>query len=88
MPYIESWERPQYDIEIESLIKKLINKPIGHVNYVISRIIWALFNNKRGYTTGNNLIGVLHCVISEFYRRKLVSYEDEKIAENGDLPEA
>ena len=85
MPYIEQKERLAYDIAINRLVELLIDHPIGHVNYVISRIIWKLFHHKRGYTTGNNLIGALECVKDEFYRRQLAPYEDEKIEENGDV---
>ncbi len=85
MPYIETSERPQYEKEIRALEKKLHDKPVGHINYVFSRIIWGLFNKKAGYTFGNALMGMLRCVALEFYRRKLAEYENEKITENGDL---
>lgn len=85
MPYIEQLERSQYNTEIEILATKLKDQPVGHINYVISRLIWMLFAQKVSYTWGNNLMGVLRCVAHEFYRRKLVPYEDKKIVENGDV---
>ena len=85
MPYIEEKDRPQYEADIKSLIKRLNGKPIGHINYVFSKIIWTLFDKNRSYTFGNGLIGMLACTAKEFYRRKLAEYEDEKIEENGDL---
>ncbi len=92
MPYIKREEREVYDPQIEALIEQLThfgeNKPpaVGHVNYVISKLIWGIFE-KLGpsYTLGNNLVGVVECVKQEFYRRQLAEYEDEKIKENGDI---
>lgn len=88
MPYIEKEDRRRYDVIIDKLVKQLEDQPIGHINYVFSRIVWKLFNKIKSYTFGNSLIGMLSCVAQEFYRRKLSKYEDEKIVENGDLPEA
>lgn len=86
MPYINKKDRELYDVKIDELLKQLIGNPIGHVNYVFSRIVWRLFLCNRTYTFGNALVGMLECVKLEFYRRKLSEYEDEKINENGDLP--
>lgn len=92
MPYIEQKDREVYDTQIEALVEKLtgfcLNRQptVGHVNYVISKLIWDIFRkNGPSYTGGNNLIGVLECVKQEFYRRQLAGYEDEKIKENGDI---
>jgi hypothetical protein len=88
MPYIDNDVRCFYDDEIDALIKKLKGANYGRLNYAISRIIWAQFNDHPSYDTGNGLKGVLQCVSDEFSRRKLAPYEDKKITENGDLPEA
>ena len=93
MPYIKKEDRKDYDDLITEIIGRLLFKGpkdtstavVGDVNYVISSIIWRLFEEKVSYTNGNNLVGVLECVKQEFYRRKLLEYEDEKIKENGDL---
>jgi hypothetical protein len=91
MPYIKKEDRKKIDKEIKNLVEKLTNHgcdldpKVGNVNYVLSSIIWMLFDNKPSYTNGNNLIGVLECVKQEFYRRKLAKLEDQKITENGDL---
>ena len=80
--------RAVYDERITQLVETLAiggNPSPGEVNYVISTIIWKLFDADRRYTTGNNLVGVLECVKQEFYRRKLAPYEDIKIQENGDI---
>jgi hypothetical protein len=92
MPYIKNEERKKYEKLIQDLVDTLLNAgvdqnlaTVGDVNYVISSVIWKLFDKKTSYTNGNNLIGVLECVKQEFYRRKLAPYEEEKIKENGDI---
>jgi hypothetical protein len=37
------------------------------------------------YERLNRAMGVLACVQAEFYRRVAAPYEDQKIAENGDV---
>lgn len=93
MPYIKQEDRKNYDDLIRKMVDTLLDNNtkdsnvaiVGDVNYVISSIIWSLFETKKTYTNGNNLVGVLECVKQEFYRRKLAPYEDKKIEENGDL---
>lgn len=90
MPYIKKEDRKAYDSLIEDVVDALTNHgyklpEVGHINYVISKIIWSIFKKKVSYTTGNNLMGVLECVKAEFYRRHLAVLEDNKIIENGDI---
>lgn len=90
MPYIDQVDRIDYNEPVEELASLLTTntdgKPVaGEVNYVISKLVWDLFDANPSYTLGNNLVGVLECVKQEFYRRKLAPYEDAKIEENGDL---
>jgi len=92
MPYIKKENRQQYNSFIEDITNELSNYEhnnfsVGELNYVISSIIWNLFEKNKSYTTGNNLIGVLECVKQEFYRRKVAPYEDKKKEENGDVYE-
>ena len=90
MPYIKQEDRKKFDSLIEDVVDALTDhgfspvKP-GDLNYVISKMVWEIFDRNPSYTLGNNLTGVLECVKQEFYRRKLAPYEDEKIKENGDL---
>jgi hypothetical protein len=89
MPYIKQQDRKKYDELIAYAVNTLTNcgcdpKP-GEINYVLSSIIWSLFDDKPGYTRGSMLIGVLDDVKEEFRRRKINPYEDDKILENGDL---
>ena len=93
VPYIKKEDRKDYDDVIIEIVNRLLGKGpkdsgvavVGDVNYVISSIIWKLFDTKMSYTNGNNLVGVLECVKQEFYRRKLIPYENEKIVEHGDI---
>ena len=90
MPYIKKEQREKFDILVDALIATLDrirdDKNIaGDLNYVISRIVWGLFDKEPSYLNGNELYGVLTCATAEFYRRKLGPLEDEKIKQNGDL---
>ena len=86
MPYIKQEDRDHFICDIDDLISRLkINKSPGELNYVISSIVWELFDDNPSYTEGNKLVGVLECVKQEFIRRRLNPYEDEKIKSNGDL---
>ena len=95
MPYIKQDKRKDYDKLIYEITCVLLDSgppgkygntaDVGDLNYVISSIIWNLFDSDTCYSTGNNLMGVLECVKQEFYRRKLSEYENIKIKENGDL---
>ena len=94
MPYITKQERPRYDELIEKVTTTLLEKfpaengkgfSEGDLNYVISSVVWNLFDKKPSYSVGNKLVGVLECVKQEFIRRRLNGYEDKKIEENGDI---
>jgi len=94
MPYITKKDRKLYDKMISDIVFELINKlpgdngcrfAPGDLNYIISSIVWQLFDKLPSYTRGNKLVGVLECVKQEFLRRRLNIYEDLKIKENGDL---
>jgi len=84
MPYIHLNERPKFDKVIEQLPDMTM---AGELNYVIFSIClrFLRFNGVR-YTIFNAIIGVLGCVIQEFYRRMVGPYEDQAIERNGDLP--
>jgi len=94
MPYIQKSERVPYDPLIREITETLLNKfpgdneknySEGDLNYIVSSIVWKLFDKKRSYSNGNKLVGVLECVKQEFIRRQLNIYEDKKKEENGDL---
>lgn len=94
MPYIKQEERQRYDNTIDDIVYLLLDKfpgdnhkhfQVGDLNYIISSIIWKLFDSNPSYTRGNELVGVIECVKQEFIRRRLNTYEDSKIKENGDI---
>ena len=88
MPNIKDEKRLKFDEGIADILGALQADDeikMGEINYVISTILWSLWNENASYTFGNNLMGVMECVKQEFYRRQLAPYEDEKIKENGDI---
>jgi len=90
MPYIKQEERERFNPHIGDILRSLTLRlgrqyTSGELNYIISSIVWTLFDENPSYTKGNELVGVLECVKQEFVRRKLNPYEDQKIKENGDI---
>jgi len=82
MPYIRQIERTVLDPMIDEISKHAEHD--GQLNYIITRLChnWIIKVGKK-YTRINQIIGVLHCVSMEFYRRVAAPYEDTKIKENG-----
>lgn len=78
MPYIKEEQR-----------RELLNrspKNAGELNYYLIMVIGSYIEEKgERYQTYNDIIGVLTCIQHELYRRNISTYEDEKIAENGDV---
>jgi len=89
MPYIKKEERPKLDEHIDVLIAEIKNSPVesqdGQVNYIVTRILKGVYTEKMRYFNINRSMGVLSCIMSEFYRRMAAPYEDKKIEENGDV---
>ena len=82
MPYVDKIAR-------EALGYVTVEEPpedAGELNYVITKVCDEFLVRKgRRYNHINTVIGVLECAKQEFYRRIAAPYEDEKIAENGDV---
>ena len=58
----------------------------GELNYVFTEIIYNyLERNGEKYQHYNDIVGALECCKMELYRRRVMPYEDKKIAENGDV---
>lgn len=63
----------------------------GELNYqfteIIKRYLMKQYSEKGSltYQTINDIVGALEGAKLEFYRRVVVSYEDQKIIENGDV---
>jgi hypothetical protein len=88
MPYIYKSRRSAVDPDIETLASTLeaLNSKKGDLNYVITRLVLA-YCDHHGicYDTCSDITGVLTDVRSEFERRVMGPYEDEKIKQNGDV---
>ena len=83
MPYIIQTTRDELDYGIDHIPNVLSD---GELNYVITSIIQNVLSKRgKSYTTLNATIGVLECVKQELYRRVLTPYEEEKMAQNGDV---
>ena len=90
MPYIHPESRRMLDNTINNLIACLerhtaLEISVGELNYVVTCLVFAKWRNNTSYSTGNAIIGMLECAKTEFYRRHLAPYEDEKIKQNGDV---
>ena len=87
MPYIKAKQRIDLEPALNNLIKELLageeRELDGEVNYVVTRMLKALYPPK--YFNYNRAMGVLSCIQHEFYRRSIAPYEETKIIENGDL---
>jgi hypothetical protein len=66
-----------------------LNPPItiGDLNYVLTRTCQAYLKKQviLNYQAYNDVIGAIECCKLEMYRRLVAPYEEEKIAENGDV---
>jgi hypothetical protein len=80
-------ERKRYKDVIEEITDLLLNKFPGDnsrdfsaedLDYIISSIIWNLFDKKPSHTIGNKLLGVLEGVKYEFYSKKFSPYQNYK----------
>ena len=84
--YTKQYE--QIKTELEKLICKLKRMPEncqdGHVNFVLTTIVDRVYQ-PRSYKVFNRAIGVLSCIMQEFYRRVVSPYEDKKREQNGDV---
>jgi len=96
MPYINKKVRKDYDEQTLRWIRTAFvsraksgvsnnSNFAGDMNWLISSILYEVFDANPSYRLGNDIMGLLECAKQEFYRRKLAPYEDLKIKENGDL---
>jgi hypothetical protein len=88
MPYIRKEDRKRYEWVIDNIVALLKEIPEderdGHVNFIFTTILKRVYEPPK-YKRYNALMGVLSCIQQEFYRRFVVSYENQKIQENGDI---
>ena len=84
MPYIDPLRRVYFTDALDSLLDD-ISSP-GELNFVVTSLLHGILKRQgKSYGQLNALVGVLECAKLEFYRRKAAPYEDEKVAENGDV---
>jgi hypothetical protein len=89
MPYITEDRRADLDphiSEVVSILRKL-GWSEGDMNYTISRLVGAAFEEEPRYHTIARVTGVLKNVADEFYRRIAAPYEEAAIEKNGDVSE-
>lgn len=97
MPYIDKNERKELDPYIRDMIAAIkntakLNNPndfknnLGRINYVFSRVLSGVMGNI-SYSKIAMATGVVENIKQEFYRRLAAVYEDNKIQDNGDIPE-
>lgn len=90
MPYIDKEARKRIDPAVVSAVNVFLDSPmedsLGDLNYLISRIVAGVVG-KPSYRKIAMATGVLENVKQELYRRMASPYEDDKILENGDIPE-
>ncbi len=88
MPYIKKEQRNELDPIIEILRSKLSSETdvaVGQLNYITTKLGWHVMRRGVRYHKINAVIGALECSKLELYRRIAGPYEDQKIAENGDV---
>ena len=87
MPYISQDDRTPIDQLVQPLIEHLQSLPAdqqdGALNYTVTKVLKNLYPPK--YFNYNRAMGVLSSIQAEWYRRDVAPYEDQKIAENGDV---
>lgn len=86
MPYIKKEDRYRW----EHALKGIALQPprdAGELNYLITRLTHIFLGTEYKYQDLNDAIGALEGAKLELYRRYVAPYEDQKIKENGDVPE-
>ena len=86
MPYISPNLRLPLDKIVAAYrdLRKGYDVSAGEMNYLITRLVITWLPKTPAYYDYNAVLGVLEAVKLELYRRQLSSYEDLKMAENGD----
>lgn len=88
MPYITQADRERYKEPMRQLRKIIQAGGItnGDLNFLMT-LLALLYVERHGesYNTLSDAIKAFECAKLEFYRRKVVPYEDKKIDQNGDI---
>ena len=87
MPYILAADRDKLQSATDAMTAVIDESTTaGDLNYMISLMAKAYIGAKGlRYEHLNAVVGALDCAKAEFQRRVVAPYEDQKIAENGDV---
>lgn len=84
MPYVD--EETKLRLYVEDGPQGGLADTPGPLNFLLTMIVKEyLHNHGLSYQTCNDIVGALDNCKDEFRRRVQHPYEDEKIAENGDV---
>jgi hypothetical protein len=84
MPYIKGEDRARLGIEWQCGNVPTAKNP-GELNFLFTVLIKHYIEHRgTSYQIYNDVIGALESCKLEFYRRKVMNYEEVKIKENGD----
>lgn len=85
MPYVDSTSREKLS-DLVNRIHLTNVASAGELNYIITNLILT-FIETRGvsYQTYNDVVGALENCKLELYRREIITYEEQKRKENGDV---
>lgn len=91
MPYITQEKRDVLDPHIDQLLNAFrelecddaTNNMEGNINYTITRILKNVYGNS--YRDINDAVGLMACVLLEYYRKRAAPHEDQKEFENGSV---
>lgn len=80
MPYIPKDRRLDINIGADN------PRTVGELTYVLYKAAVMYLRRSEGkFATHAEVVAALECAKAEFQRRYLAPYEDQKIAENGDV---
>lgn len=85
MPYLNKEDKKSFKEVTDAIASTLIDTP-GELNYLFTEIAKSYLElNGESYQRYNDLLGALEGAKLELYRRKVSTYENKKIEENGDV---
>ena len=86
MPYIKNEATKDSISKLMEEVVTTITNP-GELNFAITSLITHYWKEAdvSSYVVLNDIMGALECAKAEFYRRVAVPYEEQKMAENGDV---
>lgn len=87
MPYVTQGQRHKLDPIINRTRFASHVYTEGDLNYLITQLAIEYCENeeRESYATYNAVMGALESAKLEFYRKRVVPYEDKKAEENGEV---